>query len=141
MKEYPKLVAIGIILPNPSRQPGTHRVYLIEDEHCFIGYARGIPDKNDDYPPLLKISSWDAGALRWCQEAFPPKGDEDVETLYEEVMGIMKKDDELDYFESKHYLLCYNGIIDDKEQKESGVHHANPKNLITDSEKEAFKYY
>ena len=128
METYPKLLAIGIMPP--------HKIYLIEDENCFIGYAKGLKDENRTDPPVLKISSGSIPATRWCIASFPPKGDENVDELYREIHDIIIDDKIMDYAHQ------YNCIIKDKFKKDTYMPKiSDPKNLVTNEEKEAFKYY
>ena len=139
MKEYPKLVAIGMMpYRSDSAEWKYHRIYLIEDEHCFIGYARGLKDDENirsKLPPVLKMGKDDIVALRWCNVAFPPKGDENIEQLYNEIHNIIKNDTFM------HYAIEYDDLVKDNHAKKIFGGNVNPNNLITDSEKEAFKYY
>ncbi|MCL1932835.1 MAG: hypothetical protein FWF53_03335 [Candidatus Azobacteroides sp.] len=135
MEGYPKLLAIGIMLPFDDFPP--RRIYLIEDETCFIGYARGVDDKIcEGYPLLLKISTMDVAALRWCKVAFPPKGNENVDELYKEIYHIIQDDRRMNYTGE------YMGIIRNKYKKDTCiVNLSDPLNPVTDDEKEAVKYY
>ena len=138
MKEYPKLVAIGMM---PYREKYDdieckyHKIYLIEDEHCFIGYARGLKDDKSKIPPALKMSNEDGVALRWCNAAFPPKGNENVKQLYDEIRRIIKNDTFM------YYSIEYDDLIKYNKPKEAWIPYSDPNNLTTDSEKRAFKYY
>ena len=129
MKTYPKLIAIGIIPP--------YKIYLIEDENCFIGYAKGLTDENrTQVPPVLKISTSIVGALRWCIAVFPPKQNDNADELYREIYHIIQED------KTMNYANEYNGIIKDKLEKDTYFPKVtDPQNLITNEEKEAFKYY
>jgi len=91
-------------------------------------------------PPTLKISTGIGGASRWCTVAFPPKGDENVEELYKEIHDIILEDSIMDYAGE------YNGIVIEttrgfQEKDNYPINISDPQNLVTDEEKEAFKYY
>ena len=131
MKEYPKLVAILIALQSNSAV----KIYAIEDENCFIGYAKGVDNEKCGIP-LLYFHHFDAALGRWGNIwGFPPKGDEDVDALYKEIHDIMENDNRHDY------KMGYEDFVEHKYEKTRGGHISDPNNLQTDGEKEAFKYY
>jgi hypothetical protein len=80
-EEYPKLIAVGF-------RDDIGKVYCLEDEHCFYGYAQ-----NKNFNPRVKTGWRDTVALRWSPIVVPPKGDEDVHKLYNETMELIKTDE------------------------------------------------
>jgi hypothetical protein len=99
--EYPKLLAIGWLRvmhgTREDEEKGT-LVYLLEDEEMFYGYTQ-----NPKYYRFVKPSHNALLALRWCQGVIFPKGDEDVDELYREVMEIISNSDDIQFSNQLEY--------------------------------------
>jgi hypothetical protein len=104
-EEYPKLIAVGL-------RDDIGKVYCLEDERFFYGYAQN----ETDFCPRVK-TGWKIGvALRWCPIVVPPKGDEDVHKLYNEAMELIKTDEKSkEFYEGEVRLVKLYNLTKEKE--------------------------